>query len=183
MPHIGHKGSISTCVFSWAQPLCRSPCQAGRAAESPLSALAPGGMGQDGAAGLSKITQKLIKTQTTSAVIRSVHCVVLHATSNRPFDPAPSIGLYTLLHLWHHFLSDLLGLPVCLLVWYFSPPPHSPTMALAIHLQTSKYRLGTGTESEPWHLINKVSLNRQNSLMKMTLKKDVCSYCHRGLRP
>lgn len=72
---------------------------------------------------------------------------------------------------------------VCLSACWFGISHPPPTMALAIHLQTSKYRLGTGTESELWHLINKVSLNRQNSLMKMTLKKDVCSYCHRGLRP
>lgn len=72
---------------------------------------------------------------------------------------------------------SLLGL----FCWDFSPPP----VALAIHLQTSNYRLSMGTGGELWHLINKVSLSRQNSLMKMTLMKDVCfsCCCHRGSGP
>lgn len=63
--------------------------------------------------------------------------------------------------------------------WFPLPPPPS---ALAIHLQTSKYKLSTGTSGQLWHVINKVSLSRQNSLMKMTLMKDVCFYCRRSFR-
>lgn len=57
-----------------------------------------------------------------------------------------------------------------------------PPSALAIHLQASKYKLSTGTRGQLWHVINEVSLRRQNSLMKMTLMKDVCFYCHRSFR-
>lgn len=63
--------------------------------------------------------------------------------------------------------------------WFPLPLPPS---ALAIHLQTSKYKLSTGTSGQLWHVINKVSLSRQNSLMKMTLMKDVCFYCRRSFR-
>lgn len=87
---------------------------------------------------------------------------------------------YTLPHLQHPWLSGLLALPG-IFCWDFSSPP----VALAINLQTSNYRLSMGAGGELWHLINKVSLSRQNSLMKMTLMKDVCfsCCCHRGSRP
>lgn len=118
-------GSVSICVFSWAQPLrCCGPSQAGRAAEllCSVSALTPGGTGRMGAAGLTKITQRWSETQTPSAVIRSVHHIVLHATSNRPMTQLPVSG-YTLPHLQHHSFQVSLA---CLLVcWGFSPsPPH-----------------------------------------------------------
>lgn len=76
----------------------------------------------------------------------------------------------TLSHLHHHLLSGSLCLACCF--------PPSPPVALAIQLQTSNYRLSMGTGRELCHLINKVSLSRQNSLMKMTLMKDVCFSCH-----
>lgn len=94
------------------------------------------------------------------------------------YDPAPGIGLYSAtFEAPFPFRSPWLA-------WRFVVAP-PPPMALAVHLQTSKYRLSTGTGGESWHLINKVSLSRQNSLMKMTLMKDVCfhCHCHRGLRP
>lgn len=54
VPHISHKGNVSICVFSWAQ----QSLPGGESCRITVSALAPGGMGQDGAAGLSKITQR-----------------------------------------------------------------------------------------------------------------------------
>lgn len=75
-------------------------------------------------------------------------------------------------------ICSQVSLPCLLFFWDFSPPP----VALAVHLQTSNYSMGT--DRELWHLISKASLSRQNSLIKMTLMKDVCfsCHCHRDLR-